>query len=78
MGKVVANDASDWKTSNTQMPNRIRRATAESLILEHQRIMTIIPLDPMNDNDPVAMGTITRALIWAELYIKLLCCTAML
>jgi hypothetical protein len=37
-----------------------------------------MPLDPTNDNDPVAMGTNTRALICAALYIVLLCCTAML
>ena len=62
-GKVVASDVNDWNTSYTHKPNRILRATADSLILENHRIMTIIPLDPKNESDPVAIGTKTIALI---------------
>jgi hypothetical protein len=61
--KLVANDANDWKTSYKHKPNRILRATAESLILENHRIMTIILLDTKNESDPVAIGTNTSAFI---------------
>jgi len=67
--KLVVNDANAWKTSYTHNPNRILRATADSLILENHRIMTINPLDPMNDKDPVTIGTKTSALISVEEYI---------
>lgn len=63
IGKLVANDANDWKTSYTHKPNRILRATAESLILENHSIMTIMPLDPKNESDPVAIGMNTSAFI---------------
>ena len=66
---MVATDASDWITSYTQSPNKILRATADSLILENHRIMTINPLDPKNESDPVATGTKTSALIWVGEYI---------
>jgi len=62
-GKVVASDANDWRTSYTHKPNRILRAMAESLILENHRIMTIIPLDPKKESDPVAMGANKSAFI---------------
>ena len=66
---MVATDASDWITSYTQSPNKILRTAAVILILENHRIMTINPLDPTKDNDPVAMGTKTTAFIWVGEYM---------